>query len=184
MKANFLLLSVAALLSAPLLAQGTTGDDHTHTSQAQSASGQAAAPQPGAAAQAGQPTMQGCPMAQQMGDGANMMHGQMMQGPMMQGPMMQGQMMGPMQNTASNPYAQTEMQMHQSMMRAGGETADETWVRKMIEHHRGAIAMARIEAAQGKHQDAVRMANKTIASQEKDIAELQAWLRSHNETAQ
>lgn len=52
-----------------------------------------------------------------------------------------GQMMRP---TPANPYPQAEMDMHQKMMSAMGADATETWVRKMVEHHRGGIAMSRI----------------------------------------
>ena len=45
-----------------------------------------------------------------------------------------GQMMRP---TPANPYPQAEMDMHQKMMSAMGADATETWVRKMVEHHRG-----------------------------------------------
>src|SRR5262245_65248060 len=45
------------------------------------------------------------------------------------------------------PYTtlfRSEMAMHEKMMKAKGANASETWVRKMIEHHRGAIAMSQI----------------------------------------
>ena len=41
----------------------------------------------------------------------------------------------------SGPFAQAEMQMNERMMAAVGANASETWTKKMIEHHRGAIAM-------------------------------------------
>ena len=47
-----------------------------------------------------------------------------------------------MLSTAANPYPPVEMRMHDRMMGAVGANADETWVRKMIEHHRGAIEMS------------------------------------------
>ena len=41
---------------------------------------------------------------------------------------------------AGNSYAQSEMDMHQKMMAVKQGDASEMWTRKMIEHHRGAIA--------------------------------------------
>ena len=45
-----------------------------------------------------------------------------------------------MPSTAANPYGPAEMQMHEKMMAATGADASETWVRKMIEHHRGGVS--------------------------------------------
>ncbi|OYX46296.1 MAG: DUF305 domain-containing protein, partial [Sphingomonas sp. 32-66-10] len=44
----------------------------------------------------------------------------------------------------NTPFMPAEMAMHEKMMKAKGANASETWVRKMIEHHRGAIAMSQI----------------------------------------
>src|SRR3546814_8328809 len=49
--------------------------------------------------------------------------------------------------TAANPYGPAEMKMHQKMMGAVGPNASETWVRKMIEHHRGGVETSRIAIA-------------------------------------
>jgi uncharacterized protein (DUF305 family) len=98
----------------------------------------------------------------------------------MQG-MNHGDMAGMM---AGNPYGQAEMDMHQKMMAAKQGDAAEMWTRKMIEHHRGAIAMARIAQRDAKDAETRRMAAMTISKQEKDIAELQAWLRKHGKRAQ
>lgn len=89
-----------------------------------------------------------------------------------------------MKNTAANPYAQSEMKMHQAMMKAMGADASETWVRKMIEHHRGGVEMSRIAMAQAKDKEVRDQAAKTIAEQNKDIGELQDWLKRHNKRAQ
>lgn len=85
-----------------------------------------------------------------------------------------------MQNTAANPYAQSEMKMHEAMMKAVGADASETWVRKMITHHRGGVEMSKIAIAQAKDKEVRDQATKTMAEQNKDIAELQGWLKRHN----
>ncbi|OYY74185.1 MAG: DUF305 domain-containing protein [Sphingomonas sp. 28-62-20] len=89
-----------------------------------------------------------------------------------------------MMNDPSNPYAKSEMDMHMKMMMAKTGDASEKWTRKMIEHHRGAIAMSRVALAQASDADTKRMAQMTIDMQEKDIGELQGWLRSHGKPAQ
>lgn len=80
---------------------------------------------------------------------------------------------------AGNPYAQSEMDMHQKMMAAKEGDAAEMWTRKMIEHHRGAVSMSRVAIRDAKDADVKQMAQMTITKQEKDIAELQGWLRKH-----
>lgn len=92
-----------------------------------------------------------------------------------------GQMMSP---TLANPYPPAEMEMHQKMMSAMGGDATETWVRKMIEHHRGAIAMSRIVLRDTKDARVRMMATKAIAEQTRGVGELQGWLRAHHKRAQ
>lgn len=85
---------------------------------------------------------------------------------------------------AGNPYAQSEMNMHQKMMAAKEGDASEMWTRKMIEHHRGAVAMSRVAVRDAKDAQTREMAQMTITKQEKDIAELQAWLRKNGKRPQ
>ena len=85
---------------------------------------------------------------------------------------------------AGNPYAQSEMDMHEKMMAAKEGDASEMWTRKMIEHHRGAIAMSRVALRNTKNVETRQMAQMTITTQEKDIAELQNWLRKNGKRPQ
>lgn len=93
-------------------------------------------------------------------------------------------MAGMMMNDPNNPYAGAEMDMHHKMMMAKAGDASEKWTRKMIEHHRGAIAMSRVALTRAQDAETKRMAQMTIDMQEKDIAELQGWLSSHGKRAQ
>ncbi|TFI58445.1 DUF305 domain-containing protein [Sphingomonas parva] len=77
----------------------------------------------------------------------------------------------------NNPYAQAEMQMHERMMAAQGQNAAETFVRKMIEHHRGGIAMSEVLIAQGGEPAVLEKARKTSADQQKEIQELERMLQ-------
>lgn len=88
-----------------------------------------------------------------------------------------------MKNTPANPYAEAGMAMHHKMMVTGAD-ASETWLRQMIEHHRGAVAMSKIAVAQARDKDVRAMAQKDIAMQEKDIASLQSGLKRHGKAAQ
>lgn len=89
-----------------------------------------------------------------------------------------------MKNSPANPYAEAEMRMHGRMMSALGANADETWARKMIEHHRGVIETGQILISKGSDAQLKAMARKSMAEQRKEINELQAWLNRHGKGAE
>lgn len=84
----------------------------------------------------------------------------------------------------NTPFMPAEMAMQQKMMKAKGANASETWTRKMIEHHRGAVAMSQIVLRESPDAKTRQMAQKAIAEQNKSIGELQAMLRSMGKPAQ
>src|ERR1700704_4187561 len=49
----------------------------------------------------------------------------------------------------------------------------------MIPHHEGAIAMAKVGLKYAHDAETKRMAQKIIDDQEKEIADMQAWLKRH-----
>jgi len=116
----------------------------------------------------------GAPALAQQGGMQGMQHGNM---PGMNHDDMMKMMTG-------NPYGQAEMDMHMKMMAAKQGDAAEMWTRKMIEHHRGAISMSRVALRDAKDADTRRMAQTTITKQEREIAELQGWLRKNGKRAQ
>lgn len=89
-----------------------------------------------------------------------------------------------MKPTPANPFPPAEMDMHKKMMSAMGVDATETWVRKMIEHHRGAIAMNRIVLGDTRDANVRMMATKSTAEQTREIRELQQWLTAHRKRPQ
>ncbi len=88
-----------------------------------------------------------------------------------------------MKNTPANPYAEVGMAMHHKMMVVGVD-ASETWIRQMIEHHRGAIAMSKIAVTQAADKEVRSMAQKVVTMQEKEVASLQSWLKRNGKKAQ
>lgn len=78
----------------------------------------------------------------------------------------------------NNPFAQSEMAMDQAINAAVGVNAADSWVRKMIEHHKGAVNMSRIVLAQNPSADVARMAQQTIDKQSKEIADLEKLVAS------
>ena len=83
-----------------------------------------------------------------------------------------------MHPTAANPYGPAEMKMHEKMMAAMGADAGETWTRKMIEHHRGAVEMSQVALRSTQNAEIRREAQKAIDSQNREIATLNAMLRT------
>ena len=77
-----------------------------------------------------------------------------------------------------NPFAQSEGEMDKAMAAAVGINAADTWTRKMIEHHRGAVAMSRVALAQGVSGDVAKMAQDTIDMQGKEITVLEKMVAS------
>ena len=73
----------------------------------------------------------------------------------------------------NNPFAEAEMAMDKALSSATGVSVPDTWVRKMIEHHRGAVAMSQVALAQSLSPDAATMARQTVAKQTAEIAELE-----------
>lgn len=72
-------------------------------------------------------------------------------------------------------FAASEAVMHERMMAASGETVDEAYIAKMIEHHRGAVAMAEVALKESRDPEVRRMAQLVIDAQTREIAEMQAW---------
>lgn len=59
---------------------------------------------------------------------------------------------------------------------AEGLDASRLFLEQMIEHHRGAVAMAKTEIQDGKNPEAIALARKIISDQESEIAEMQRLL--------
>lgn len=92
---------------------------------------------------------------------------------------MQGSMSGELSPVQAGNMAAME-QMHGPMSRAAMiENADLAFNCGMIAHHRGAIAMARVELEHGKDAASRALAEKVIAAQEREIAEMTAWVEAN-----
>lgn len=72
-------------------------------------------------------------------------------------------------------FAASEAEMHRRMGAASGETVDQAYIAKMIEHHRGAVAMAEVALKDSRDPEVRRMAQVVVDSQTREIAEMQAW---------
>ena len=95
-------------------------------------------------------------------------------------------MMGDMTPRPEDPastkgYKEAHMKMMRDMNVPLTGKSDVDFVRGMIPHHQGAIDMAKVQLAHGKDPQILEMARKIIADQEREIAEMQAWLKKNGE---
>lgn len=85
-------------------------------------------------------------------------------------------------DTMMNHDAHSMDAMMDDMMRAlDGKTGaefDAIFLREMIVHHEGAVAMAKAALVQAEDQRIKDLATAIIAAQEKEIADMQSWQQS------
>lgn len=74
-------------------------------------------------------------------------------------------------------YRPAMMSMHQAMMSAKGADVSETYLRKMLEHHKGAVAMSDVALANGVTRELRTKVQKTRSEQQKEAAMIEAMLR-------
>lgn len=97
----------------------------------------------------------------------------------MPGMAMEGSMSGDLEPVQAANMAAMEL-MHGPMMSAAMiEDADLAFNCGMIAHHLGAIAMVKVELEHGKDAASRALAERVIAAQEKEIAEMSAWVEAN-----
>lgn len=72
--------------------------------------------------------------------------------------------------------------MHAMMKGMAGKSTgnpDKDFARMMMAHHEGAIAMAKVELQYGKDPELQALARDIVSAQEKEIAQMKAWLAAH-----
>ena len=80
---------------------------------------------------------------------------------------------------AHKGYMDAMMKMDKAMPKDSTGNADTDFARMMIPHHQAAVDMSKVLLQHGKDPALRAMAQKVITDQEKEIAELQEWLKTH-----
>ena len=93
--------------------------------------------------------------------------------------MMQDMMPAASDNASTKAFKEAHMKMMQDMHITFSGNSDVDFVRGMIPHHQGAVAMAKVQLQYGKDAAMKKMAQKIIADQEKEIAQMQDWLKKN-----
>ncbi|CAH1659981.1 conserved exported hypothetical protein [Hyphomicrobiales bacterium] len=82
----------------------------------------------------------------------------------------------PAASSSTKAYEAANAAMHGAMNIPYTGNADVDFVRQMIPHHEGAVAMAKIVLEHGKDPQIRKLAEEIVAAQDKEIAFMQGWL--------
>lgn len=93
--------------------------------------------------------------------------------------MMQDMMPSPNDPASTKDFKAADMQMMRNMHVPYTGNPDVDFRTHMIPHHQGAVEMAKVALKHAKDPETKRMAQKIIDDQEKEIAEMQDWLKKN-----
>lgn len=78
-------------------------------------------------------------------------------------------------NETMNSSEMSMGQMTHSLKNKTGDDFDEAFISSMIEHHQGAIDMAKLAEKNAKHDEIKNMSNDIMTAQSKEINMMKSW---------
>ncbi len=82
---------------------------------------------------------------------------------------------GSMMDESSDHMDMSMNDMAKELKNRTGDNFDKAFLEMMIDHHQGAVDMAKEAQKNAKHQELKAMSNEIISAQEKEIAQMKAW---------
>jgi uncharacterized protein (DUF305 family) len=79
------------------------------------------------------------------------------------------------QQTSTDNSSMSMADMAKQLEGLSGDAYDKAFMEMMIQHHNGAIAMAKLSPTRAKNQEIKTLSQNIIAAQEKEISEMQQW---------
>ena len=86
-------------------------------------------------------------------------------------------------NPSTRAYRNAMQRMHKAMRTPLAGNVDADFVRQMIPHHRGALAMAEIQQKYGRDEELKKFNDWVIMAQTQEIAMMENWLRRRDNGA-
>ncbi len=83
------------------------------------------------------------------------------------------------EHATDDAFAASREAMHKDMNVKPSGNIDADFLRNMIPHHEGAVAMAKVELEKGKDPELRKLAQDIVDAQEKEIGFMKEWLRKN-----